>query len=163
GEWNTAPFPDGPRLGRVYHDAHDPGLEGGASLKPIEPAQHTEPGLLHHFLRDGRVGDVHPGQPQQRGLVALDQHHKGRLITLAQYSAHAVYVDAARSGTALEIDGDPTRLDLRDVQARAAVAAGCMVSVDSDAHAPEGLDNMAYGVGVAQRAWVPQERVLNAL
>jgi DNA polymerase (family 10) len=74
-----------------------------------------------------------------------------------------LYAEAAATGTALEIDGDPARLDLRDVQARAAVAAGCLVSVDSDAHAPEGLDNIAYGVGVAQRAWVPPERVLNTL
>jgi DNA polymerase (family 10) len=49
------------------------------------------------------------------------------------------------------------------VHARAAVAAGCLLSVDSDAHGPEGLENMVYGVGVAQRAWVPPERVLNAL
>ena len=59
--------------------------------------------------------------------------------------------------------GDPARLDLRDVHARAAVAAGCTLSIDSDAHAVEGLANVEYGVGVAQRAWVPPDRVLNTL
>jgi DNA polymerase (family 10) len=72
-------------------------------------------------------------------------------------------MEAARTGTALEIDGDPRRLDLRDIHARAAVAAGCTVAVDSDAHTVEGLENMVYGVGVAQRAWTAPERVLNTL
>jgi DNA polymerase (family 10) len=74
-----------------------------------------------------------------------------------------LYAEAARTGTVLEIDGDPERLDLRDVQARAALAASCALSIDSDAHSIEGLGNVYYGVGTAQRAWVPPERVLNAL
>jgi len=72
-----------------------------------------------------------------------------------------LYAEAARTGTALEIDGDPARLDLRDTHARAAIAAGCTLSIDSDAHSAEGLENVYYGVGTAQRAWVPPERVLN--
>jgi DNA polymerase (family X) len=75
----------------------------------------------------------------------------------------ALYAEAAKSGTILEIDGDPGRMDLRDVHARAAVEAGCKLSVDSDAHSTEGLGNLFYGVGVAQRAWVPPEKVINAL
>jgi DNA polymerase (family X) len=79
------------------------------------------------------------------------------------FDLDALYAEAARTGTALEIDGDPARLDLRDTHARAAIAAGCTLSIDSDAHAPEGLSNIEYGVGVAQRAWVAPERVLNTL
>jgi DNA polymerase (family 10) len=103
-------------------------------------------------------------------LVDVLAHPTGRLLdgraggrAGGDFDLDALYAEAARTGTALEIDGDPARLDLRDVHARAAVAAGCLVSVDSDAHAPEGLENMVYGVAVAQRAWVPPERVLNAL
>jgi hypothetical protein len=43
-----------------------------------------------------------------------------------------------------------------------AVAEGCTLSVDSDAHSTERLGNVLYGVGVSHRAWVPPERVLNA-
>jgi DNA polymerase (family 10) len=93
-------------------------------------------------------------------------HPTGRLLggrAGGDFDLDALYAEAARTGTVLEIDGDPARLDLRDVHARAAVAAGCMLSIDSDAHTVEGLANVFYGVGVGQRAWVPPERVLNAL
>jgi len=79
------------------------------------------------------------------------------------FDLDALYAEAARTGVALEIDGDPARLDLRDVHARAAIVAGCTLSIDSDAHAVEALANVEYGVGVAQRAWVPPDRVLNTL
>ena len=74
-----------------------------------------------------------------------------------------LYAEAVATGTALEIDGDPARLDLRDIHARAALGAGCMFSIDSDAHSVEGLENITYGIGVAQRAWLPPERVVNTL
>jgi DNA polymerase (family 10) len=125
------------------------------------------------------VAAVHRGLRQERErltaravaalrhpLVDVLAHPTGRLLggrAGGDFDMDTLYAEAAATGTALEIDGDPARLDLRDVHARAAVAAGCLVSVDSDAHAPEDLDNIAYGVGVAQRAWVPPERVLNTL
>jgi DNA polymerase (family X) len=125
------------------------------------------------------VAAVHSGLRQERErltaravaalrhpLVDVLAHPTGRLLggrAGGDFDMDTLYAEAAATGTALEIDGDPARLDLRDVHARAAVAVGCLVSVDSDAHAPEGLDNIAYGVGVAQRAWVPPERVLNTL
>jgi DNA polymerase (family 10) len=99
-------------------------------------------------------------------LVDVLAHPTGRLLggrAGGDFDLDALYAEAARTGTVLEIDGDPARLDLRDVHARAAVAAGCMLSIDSDAHTVEGLANVFYGVGVGQRAWVPPERVLNAL
>jgi DNA polymerase (family 10) len=76
----------------------------------------------------------------------------------------AVIAAAVRTGTVLEIDASPLRLDLRDEHARAAVAAGAKLAIDSDAHAPEELafaDEL--GVTVARRAWVRREDVVNAL
>ncbi|HWE62896.1 MAG TPA: DNA polymerase/3'-5' exonuclease PolX [Chloroflexota bacterium] len=99
-------------------------------------------------------------------LVDVLAHPTGRIVggrAGGDFDLDTLYAEAAATGTVLEIDGDPARLDLRDVHARAAIAAGCMLSVDSDAHAVEGLANMYYGVGVAQRAWVPPERVFNTL
>ncbi|MGI8474882.1 MAG: hypothetical protein ACR2OO_00655, partial [Thermomicrobiales bacterium] len=68
---------------------------------------------------------------------------------------------AAENGTILEINGP--NMDLRDTHARLALAAGSMLSVDSDAHSVEGLGAVEYAVGVAQRAWAPPERILNTL
>jgi DNA polymerase (family X) len=99
-------------------------------------------------------------------LVDVLAHPTGRIIggrTGGGFDMGALYAEAAKTGTVLEIDGDPSRMDLRDEHARAAIAAGCTLSVDSDAHSVGGLENLLYGVGVAQRAWVPPECVLNTL
>ncbi|MCE7872220.1 DNA polymerase/3'-5' exonuclease PolX [bacterium CPR1] len=74
-----------------------------------------------------------------------------------------VYKAAARFRTALEINGYPNRLDLRDVQARRARELGAMLAIGADAHSSEHLDYLALGVGVARRAWATPENVLNTL
>jgi DNA polymerase (family 10) len=73
----------------------------------------------------------------------------------------AVVDAAARTGTVLEINGSPHRLDLSAERARRAVAAGCLVSIDSDAHRTEELRDVWFGVGQARRAWVEPSAVLN--
>ncbi|MBO8142195.1 MAG: DNA polymerase/3'-5' exonuclease PolX [Firmicutes bacterium] len=70
---------------------------------------------------------------------------------------------AARTGTALEINGSPERLDLKDVHARWARDRGVMLCVNTDAHSADGLGNMAFGVTVARRAWLEPRDVLNCL
>ena len=97
-------------------------------------------------------------------LVDIIAHPTGRLVGSragGDFDMDAIYAAAAENGTVLEIDGDPSRMDLRDTHARAALAAGCTLSIDSDAHAPDGLANQIYGVGVAQRAWATKDRILN--
>ena len=73
----------------------------------------------------------------------------------------AVYAAAARTGTALEINGSPHRLDLSAERARRAVAAGCVLTIDSDAHHTRELDYVRWGVAQARRGWVTGRRVLN--
>jgi DNA polymerase (family 10) len=102
----------------------------------------------------------------RHSLVDVLAHPTGRIVggrSGGDFDVDALYAEAAKTGTVLEIDGDPSRMDLRDEHARAAIAAGCSLSVDSDAHSVGALGNLLYGVGVAQRAWVPPERVLNIL
>ena len=70
---------------------------------------------------------------------------------------------AAASGTALEINSGYPRLDLNEVNARAAVEAGCMLSINTDAHSPDSFDEIVYGVGVARRAWVTPRHVINCM
>jgi DNA polymerase (family 10) len=74
----------------------------------------------------------------------------------------AVFEAAARTGTALEIDAYPDRLDLRDEHVRRARRYGVRFSIDTDAHAVGHLDAMCYGIGVAQRGWLTKDDVIDA-
>ena len=74
-----------------------------------------------------------------------------------------IYAAAAATGTALEIDGAPSHLDLDGERARAAVTAGATITIDSDCHKARLLDRqMRLGVGTARRGWVEARHVLNA-
>lgn len=70
---------------------------------------------------------------------------------------------AAETGTALEINASPERLDLKDVHARMAKDAGVWLAVNTDAHRMEGLEQMHYGVTTARRGWLEKGHVLNCL
>jgi DNA polymerase (family 10) len=73
----------------------------------------------------------------------------------------AVYEAAAVTGTALEINGSPHRLDLAPERARRAVEMGCLLAIDSDAHRTEELAYVRWGVDQARRAWAEPRHVLN--
>ncbi|MER6347163.1 DNA polymerase/3'-5' exonuclease PolX [Streptomyces sp. NPDC001595] len=73
----------------------------------------------------------------------------------------AVFAACARTGTALEINAHPDRLDLRDEDILRARRHGVKFAVDSDAHAVPHLANMRYGVGTAQRGWLTPDDVIN--
>ena len=66
-----------------------------------------------------------------------------------------------RTGTALEINASPQRLDLPSDHIRAARDAGVKFAIDSDAHSVSDLGNMPYGVGTAQRGWLTPDDVIN--
>ncbi|GHH63854.1 hypothetical protein GCM10017673_05360 [Streptosporangium violaceochromogenes] len=72
-----------------------------------------------------------------------------------------VFRAAARTGTAMEIDSFPDRSDLPTDLARLARHHGVRFSIDSDAHAVPHLANRRFGVGVAQRAWLTADDVVN--
>jgi DNA polymerase (family X) len=67
----------------------------------------------------------------------------------------------ARTGTALEINASPQRLDLPSDHIRAARDAGVTFAIDSDAHSVSDLGNMPYGTGTAQRGWLTPDDVIN--
>jgi DNA polymerase (family 10) len=68
---------------------------------------------------------------------------------------------ALETGTFLEINSQPDRLDLTDVHARAAREAGLRLVIDSDGHETGALDFVEIGVGQARRAWLTKDDVLN--
>jgi DNA polymerase (family X) len=72
-----------------------------------------------------------------------------------------VYAEAARTGTVLEINGSPDRLDLSAERARRAIEAGCIVSIDSDAHRISEFAFLRWGVSQARRGWASPADVLN--
>jgi DNA polymerase (family 10) len=99
-------------------------------------------------------------------LVRAIGHPTGRLIERRSPYAidlDAVYAAAARTGTMLEINANPDRRDLSDVNARAAVRAGVKIVIDSDAHRVATLANMRWGVATARRAWLSAADVANTL
>ena len=73
-----------------------------------------------------------------------------------------VFKAAARTGTALEVNGYPDRLDLKDEHILWAKRHGVKFAVDTDSHATTHLDLMRYGVGQAQRGWLTRDDVINA-
>lgn len=91
-------------------------------------------------------------------------HPTGRLIPDregADLDMDAVLAAAAHSGVALEINAHPSRLDLEDIYARRAVELGIPLSINTDAHSPEDMDLMHFGVATARRGWVEAEHVIN--
>ncbi|MPZ26945.1 MAG: DNA polymerase/3'-5' exonuclease PolX [Micromonosporaceae bacterium] len=74
----------------------------------------------------------------------------------------AVFAAAARTGTALEVNSFPDRLDLNDELILRARRHGVKFAVNTDSHATGHLDNLRYGVAIAQRGWLAPAEVINA-
>jgi DNA polymerase (family 10) len=113
-----------------------------------------------------------PGPEMTKRMVAAIEHPwidaighpTGRKIQSRQ--PYALDVDeviaaAARTGTMLEINSAPDRRDLNDIHAKAAAEAGAMVLIDSDAHGPDRLQHVRWGVATARRAWLEPRHVAN--
>jgi DNA polymerase (family 10) len=91
-------------------------------------------------------------------------HLTGRLIGRREpygIDVEAVAEAAARSGTMIEINGNPNRRDLSDRHARLAADAGVTIVLNTDAHGVDTLDNMRYAVATARRAWLTKADVAN--
>jgi DNA polymerase (family 10) len=125
------------------------------------------------------IASVHSGMasPRQkvtmRTLKAMDNpyvtcigHPTGRLIGQREamdLDIAAVINHAAQTHTALEVNANPWRLDLKDIHCRMAIEAGVKLAIGTDAHSTDGLTMMGYGVATAGRGWVRKSDVLNTL
>jgi len=134
-----------------------------------------EDDLLARF--DVVVASVHVARRQARSeltrrtLAAIRSPHvdilahpSGRMIQGRDdldLDWEVVYAEAARTGTALEMNGSPHRLDLSAERARRAVELGCILAIDSDAHSTAELGFVRWGVDQARRGWVEPRHVLN--
>ena len=89
-------------------------------------------------------------------VVDIIGHPTGRLFPDregADLDMEAIIAACKETGTILEINASPERLDLNDLNARRALDMGCLLVISTDAHNPTMFDNMHYGVAMARRAW----------
>jgi DNA polymerase (family 10) len=96
--------------------------------------------------------------------VDIIGHPTNRLLpdrVAADLDMEAVFEAAADHGTALEINANPQRLDLNDIHARRAIELGILLSINTDAHGPDQMDLLFFGVATARRAWAQKENVIN--
>jgi DNA polymerase (family X) len=101
----------------------------------------------------------------QHPAVHVLAHPTGRLLGTREGIAidlDAVFEAAAAHGVAVECNASPHRLDLGDIELAQAVAAGCKVAVNTDAHALAGLADLRYGVVTARRAGLTPDDVVNS-
>jgi DNA polymerase (family 10) len=123
------------------------------------------------------IGSIHSGFTQgaatmtrrivramRNPYVTLIAHPTGRLMGQREGYAvdlEAIFSAATATGTALEINAYPKRLDLCDTMARRAKEVGVTLAVSTDSHSLDQLDQMVFGLGVARRAWLEPKQVLN--
>jgi DNA polymerase (family 10) len=120
---------------------------------------------------------VHAGQRGSRAdltrrtLAAVEHpavrsisHPQGRIINHRPPNAvdlEAVFAACLETGTAVETNGLPDRIDLSGELVREAIDAGVLITCSTDAHSVRGLDNMANSVATARRGWCTAAHVLN--
>jgi DNA polymerase (family 10) len=126
---------------------------------------------------DWVIGSVHTAFSGDREvmtgrlLAAIENPHvdcighlTGRLIGRREpypVDVEAVAEAAARTGTMLEINGNPNRRDLSEHHARLAAEAGATIVLNTDAHGVETLANMEYAIATARRAWLSAGQIAN--
>ena len=98
--------------------------------------------------------------------VSIMGHPTGRLIgerEAYEVDMEAVIAAAREHGCHLELNADPDRLDLNDISAHAAKAAGVKLAISTDAHSAAGFANMRFGIDQARRGWLEPADVINTL
>jgi DNA polymerase (family 10) len=102
----------------------------------------------------------------QNRLVNIIAHPTGRLIGYResyQVDMSEMIKVAAETGTILEINAYPERLDLNDIHCRMAKDRGVQLAIETDAHSIDGLELMNLGVDVARRGWLEEKDIVNTL
>ncbi len=157
-------------LGPDFHVLHGTEMEIRADGSLDYPDEVLE--KLDFVIASLHTGLSQPReQATQRMLNAINNPHvdmiahpTGRLLpdrAGADLDMDAIIAAAAATGTILEINANPARLDLRDIHARMAVENGVKIAINTDAHRPEEFELQHFGVATAQRGWVESANVIN--
>ena len=102
----------------------------------------------------------------ESGLVNIIGHPTSRKINEknpCEMDFDQIFEASKRTGTYLEINSSPHRLDLDDANANLALKAGCKLAINTDAHDSDELRNIRFGIGVARRGWLKRDDVINTL
>lgn len=126
---------------------------------------------------DVAVASIHSAQRQDRETITarclrvihnpyidILGHPTSRLLGSrppTELDVEQVLRACVETGTVVEINANPARLDLNDVYARRAVELGCKIAINCDAHSVDGLDVLEYGIATARRAWLTAADVIN--
>ncbi len=128
---------------------------------------------------DIRVGAIHSGFTQSKekmtarvisalrsSFIDILAHPTGRIINIRapyEIDMEQVMRAAKEYNTAMELNSYPERLDLKDTHLRLARETGVLVAINTDAHSPDQMENIIYGIHTARRAWLEPKDVLNTL
>jgi DNA polymerase (family X) len=129
-----------------------------AALDWVVASVHTSFNVSEKQMTERVVGAI------ENPNVDCIGHPTGRLIGRREpygIDIEKIAEAAARTGTMIEINGNPNRRDLSDLHARLASEAGVKIVLNTDAHGVETLDNMAYAVAGARRAWLTADDIAN--
>jgi DNA polymerase (family 10) len=129
-----------------------------ADLDVVTASIHTAMGQSRERMTERLI------RAMENPHVDIIGHLSTRIIggrDAVEFDAEAVLQAAARTGTAIEINAQPSRLDLRDTLARRARELGVKLVISSDSHASSHFDVLPYGVDVARRAGCVAEDILN--
>lgn len=141
--------------------------EGGLDLpdKYLEQLDYVVAGVHTHFGMDEAEMTRRLVQVLRDGRVNILSHPTGRKLGERPgfaFDATKVFEAAAASGTCLELNSQPDRLDLNGEMARRAKDLGCRFAVDSDCHGTPKRELLRWGVEQARRGWLGPQNVVNA-
>lgn len=142
-------------------------LEDGSLDLPVEVLAELDwvvASIHSHFQAPVEVQTLRLLRAIRSGVVDAIGHPTGRKIGKRDpypLDLEAVLTEARRFGVALELNGNPYRLDLGDGACRLAKREGVPIVVDSDAHMSTHLGGLRYGVWTARRGWLEAKDVLN--
>nr|WP_319372715.1 DNA polymerase/3'-5' exonuclease PolX [uncultured Methanobacterium sp.] len=122
---------------------------------------------VHYDLRQD------PEKINERIFRALENEHvdilahpTGRKLKERQpykLDIEQLFQKASESGTILEVNSQPKRLDLKDIYVKMAIEYGCQLVVSTDSHHTSGLNYMELGVATARRGWAEKKDIINTL
>ncbi|MCK5595352.1 DNA polymerase/3'-5' exonuclease PolX, partial [bacterium] len=124
-------------------------------------------GAIHTgFSQDENVNTSRIIKAMENNYVDIIAHPTGRLLGKREgykIDIPAILKTAGDTGTALEINAFPERLDLADIYLQEAKEKGAKFAINTDAHSISQLDFAKFGIGVARRGWLEKQDVINCL
>jgi len=135
----------------------------------------VDDGILSEL--DVVIASIHSGFRQDRGkltgriISAMENEHvdiiahpTGRKIhqrKAYELDLDEVFENSIETGTYLEVNSQPDRLDLKDVYVKKALEAGCKLVINTDSHNRDSLSNIEFGIATARRGWAEKGDIIN--